>query len=312
MALRHLSSTLRHQSFKGYHVSATHWQHKLENNTALPKLSKNFRLLSADEFVSNKAVARFTPETRPLVVMLTWMNARRKRVDQYSSIYLSKGYDVLTVTIDGWQFLFPTRGAQTVAQDLLNYLHQFSIRGNQPLLLHGFSIGAYFWGEVLLKIKADVEKYSELLDRVKGVIWDSTPDFKDTVKGLPFAIAPHNLPLRVMIRSYITFHLLLLYPLATKHYIASSRALHSTPCTAPILMLICRNDPIASVESNLNVKRSWESLGIETSIKIWDESKHVSHYFLHTDDYMAEIERFLKKIKFPTADANPNQIQSKL
>ncbi|CAB0016900.1 unnamed protein product [Nesidiocoris tenuis] len=281
------------------------------NQAALPRLSKHFRLLSADEYV-NKRVPSFSPETRPLVVMLTWMSAKKKHINRYSDIYLSRGYDVLTVTIQGWELLLPSKGSQIVAQDLLNYLYHFSIRGKQPLLLHGFSVGAYFWGEVLLKVNADLSKYSELMQRVKGVIWDSTPDFKDTVIGLPIAMAPNNLPLRLLIRSYVALHLLLFYPLSTRHHIASSRALHKTPCRAPILILICKNDPIASVESYLNVKKSWESLGIETTIKIWDESKHVCHYILYPEEYIAEIEKFLAKIKFPCNVPEPNRIQSKL
>lgn len=73
----------------------------------------------------------------------------------------------------------------------------------QPLLLHGFSVGAYLWGEVLVRMKQDLELYRPVVNRIVGHIWDSGADITEIPVGFPKALFPNNPVLRNATEKYI-------------------------------------------------------------------------------------------------------------
>lgn len=50
------------------------------------------------------------PLDRPLVVMLSWLMAKKKPLLKYAEIYTEMGFDVLTIQISPWQLLWPVKG----------------------------------------------------------------------------------------------------------------------------------------------------------------------------------------------------------
>lgn len=38
----------------------------------------------------------------------------------------------------------------------------------RPILIHGFSVGGYLWGEVQLKMSQDLAKYEQLIQNITG------------------------------------------------------------------------------------------------------------------------------------------------
>lgn len=56
----------------------------------------------------------------PLVVILGWLLAKPQHLKKYSDIYTSKGFNVLTVSMSPWQFIWPTSGAQVRVLSLQN------------------------------------------------------------------------------------------------------------------------------------------------------------------------------------------------
>lgn len=81
-----------------------------------------------------------------------------------------------------------------MANDAVDFLYEN--KRFDPLLVHGFSVGGYVWGELLVKMVEDMDKYKELIDRIKGQVWDSTPDITEFSKGFPHAVFPRNAILR--------------------------------------------------------------------------------------------------------------------
>lgn len=90
---------------------------------------------------------------------------------------------------------------QLVAADLLTFLKQNE--SYQQILLHGFSVGAYMWGEALDLIESNRDKYNNITDRIVGQVWDSIADVSQIVIGFPRAVFPKNLVLQSMLQKYV-------------------------------------------------------------------------------------------------------------
>ena len=90
-----------------------------------------------------------------------------------------------------------------MAGDILKFLHLND--SYSPLLVHGFSIGGYIWGEVMVRMSSEKVKYQALIDRVIGQIWDSAADVSEIPIGLPIAVFPNNTVMQNTLRSYIMY-----------------------------------------------------------------------------------------------------------
>lgn len=71
---------------------------------------------------------------------------------------------------------------------------------------------------------------------------------------------------------------------------------HSTLVKKPCLLLLSHNDPIGSVEANVILKQSLESLGIRCDWKCWDKSNHVAHFQKYRDEYTTTLFEFLQSV----------------
>lgn len=170
------------------------------------------------------------------------------------------------------------RQLQIVASDLLQFL-DINTR-QRPILIHGFSVGGYLWGELLALVEKDKERFQPILNNIVGHIWDSAADMQDIPDGLPTAVFPNNSILQGTLRKYVRFvsltyfllfvivypyryHMRTFYDGATCHYIRSSQMFHSTMVRSPALFLMSKRDPIGKPESNQRVADNWEALGVD-------------------------------------------------
>lgn len=228
----------------------------------------------------------------PLTVVLAWMNARDSHLQRYHDLYLGLGFDVLTVRTLPLQLAFPATGAQVVAQRLLDFL--LSHPNYSRLVVHGFSVGGYQFGEVLVRIRKEEARYAQLLPRFKAQVYDSLVDYQGIPRGFPTALTKSRV-LRKLLEWAIVAQRTLLYPVSTVHWKASSRAFHENLLTCPALMINSRRDQVASVEDNLRVANSWRQRGTEVSFCLFDDSKHVQHMGRYPDRYASEVLRLLRK-----------------
>lgn len=58
--------------------------------------------------------------------------------------------------------------------------------------MHGFSGGAYVWGECMIKMEKDINLYQPILDRFRGQVWDSICDVQDFPYGMAYTVFPNN------------------------------------------------------------------------------------------------------------------------
>ncbi|KAJ8966021.1 hypothetical protein NQ317_001972, partial [Molorchus minor] len=231
-------------------------------NISSLEVTKNLSLLSAeknDSKIINLQLEK--PVDKPLVVLLSWLMAKKKHVYKYADLYLRNGFDVLNVSVTPWQLLWPTKRDAACGQGPAKvHRHQHEIF---PLVLHGFSVGGYVWGEVLVNIAAERERYAQVVDRIVGQIWDSAADITEMPVGVPISVFPRNLVMQTALKQYMLYHLKTFDKVATRHYVRSSQMFHTNLVHAPAQFFLSKADPIGTEASNQRVRESWESMGVQ-------------------------------------------------
>lgn len=67
---------------------------------------------------------RTDSERRPLAVLFGWLQAKKRHINKYGNLYLSKGFDVVTVQVPPSQVLWP-RHTQAKISKLLSLLQVY-------------------------------------------------------------------------------------------------------------------------------------------------------------------------------------------
>ncbi|XP_073954735.1 uncharacterized protein [Choristoneura fumiferana] len=254
------------------------------------------------QYISNEKVKLTTDpvtlkidkqSTRPLCVMINWLLARQKHVRKYATLYLEQGFDVLSVSCTPWQLMWPVKGSQLVAGDVLKFMTVNDTYSS--LCVHGFSVAGYLWGEVCVHALKDPKTYQPVLDRVAAQVWDSAADISEISIGVPKAVFPKNQIMQKTLKTYMEYHMKAFQHAATRHYIRSSQMFHTNPCRAPALFLLSKSDPVGAERSNRAVHDSWREMGTKCTWKCWDKSPHVQHYSHHPQEYLAALYQHLDK-----------------
>jgi Eukaryotic protein of unknown function (DUF829) len=134
-------------------------------------------------------------------------------------VLIGKGFDVLHIKANPTQILWPAR-AQAVAAQIVDFVTAPS-RRSQPILVHGFSVGGYLYGETLVRMTSDPIMAEEMSRRVRGQIFDSPVDMEGVPRGVSLAVTGSR-PAQIAIKSSLDTYLALLQKQVTRHYIRSS------------------------------------------------------------------------------------------
>ncbi|KRF79631.1 uncharacterized protein l(2)k09913 isoform X2 [Drosophila virilis] len=258
-------------------------------------ITKNMTLYTnnkANIEVDPKTLAFKKPSGNPLVLMMAWLMAKQKHLKKYAQIYTEMGFDVMVVHITPWQLLWPAKGTQMVAAETLKFLE--NNKSYAPIVMHGFSVGAYQMGEIMLQMSRDMDRYGSILDRFVCQIWDSAADITEIPVGLPKSIFPKNERMQSALRNYTLYHLRTFHNQATIHYMRSSQMFHSTLLKAPALFFVSENDPIGPPSSNQAVRENWERANIKVTFKCWPRSQHAAHLIKHREEYLETLFQHLE------------------
>lgn len=232
---------------------------------------------------------------KPAVLIFSWLNAKQKHLSKYAKLYNEQGFEVIVAQLTPWQLLWPMKGSQIVAADIVKFLKNNEFKNG--LIFHGFSVGGYLWGECLVRIARDLQNYQVVLDRVKGQIWDSAADITEIPEGVPRALFPRNPTLQNALRKYMIYHMKAFHEPATSHYIRSSQMFHTNLLRCPALFLVSKTDPVGTEVANGRVRDSWESNGVKCTFKCWDRSPHVGHFQKHPEEYIEQVFAHLRQIE---------------
>ncbi|XP_056631456.1 uncharacterized protein LOC130441692 [Diorhabda sublineata] len=273
------------------------------------ELTKNLSIISNEKINSKITDLKIEqPQDKPLLIMLSWLMAKKRYIYKYADIYLNQGFDVLNININPWQLMWPTNGSQVVAKDILKFLE--ANPSYDRLVVHGFSVGAYVWSEALVHMSTERQRYQGIIDRIAGQIWDSSADVTELSIGVPVAVFPNNKVLQNTFKQYILYHLKKFNKSATVHYVRASQMYHTNIVHAPAQIFISKTDPIGTEESNRRAKDNWENMGIRVNWKCWDKSPHVGHFRAHPEEYKAELEKFLASLNISRLSKEQNEIKA--
>ena len=184
--------------------------------------------------------------------------------------------------------------AQSVVQQVIDFTGSAE-RLSQPVLVHGFSVGGYLYGETLVKVLENPQSNGQLPDRIIGQIFDSPVD----IQGVPFGVSravTDNKVLQNIIQSSLELYLKVSENYTTKYYLKSSAAFHKNEMKVPSLLLYSERDPIGEAGQIELVMNKWKNNGTVVHSRKWEDSHHVSHYHQHPVEYIASLNQFLASI----------------
>lgn len=235
-----------------------------------------------------------TSTERRLVVLMSWLEAKEKHIEKYRQFYLDRGFDVLNVKTSPLDLLLPNVGAKKISQDFVRFLVE---KQYSDVVLHGFSVGGYMFGQVLLDIDKEEEQVREnLLQSIRGLVFDSLVPFEGTCVGVANSVTANPLAAKIL-ENMLKLYLKLGHGIATKHYLTSSEKVWGGPLKCPSLFLLSKDDRISDYRIVERLAEVWAKLGIETQMLLVDSAPHVQIFNKHHDAYVEKVESFLKHIK---------------
>lgn len=224
--------------------------------------------------------------TRPLVLILSWLMAKQQHVLKYAEVYVEKEFDVVIVVSKPWDVLWPTTGSQKIAYNIVNLLaansHNYS-----KMIIHGFSGGGYLWGECLRHYKKDPARYNNVMGRIVAQIWDSIVESTESHIGVSKAVFPENDFMQKSLQSCIQLYQSVFYDTTMCHLVKSSAALHAAEeVKAPALFFFSKADQIGTENASRNLADDWMKAGVDVTLKCFDSSPHVGHFVKYRDEYL--------------------------
>lgn len=229
-----------------------------------------------------------------MALILGWLGADSKHLMKVAQLYLDQDYDALLVRISPFQLMFPTLGGQMIADELLTFLHHNE--NYAPIVIHGFSAGAYVWSETVVKILRAKSKYEWILNRIRAQTWDSVADITEMPNGISKTLFPNNKVLEATIRHFLRAYLRLFYHVTTVHYDECQKVFYKNVVRAPALYFVGKDDLIGTERLALICKKEWSALGIPVTLKSWNESSHIKHIVLHRDEYIKMLKDHLQSL----------------
>lgn len=230
--------------------------------------------------------------TVPIVVMLSWMGASKKHLAKYTKFYEDMGYEVHCV-LNGLRTAMLPRASREQAEKVERLIA--AQPDGRPVFVHAFSIGTGIYGLVLDRVGGDLERLEALKRRVAGVVFDSgpAPIFpRDVAKGL-HTVCP-------MISKAVWEPIagaFFAVTRARKSFGKSEDALANNQFPSPQLYFYSLDDKVIpnvhhAIEGFIEKN---QQLGVEVYNKWWKNSVHACHLKMHQEEYIANLEKFVKR-----------------
>lgn len=226
--------------------------------------------------------------------MLSWLDAEHKHVMKFAQIYLDQGFDVAVSQITLWQVFWPRHGLQLISHEVVNFLA--NNENYQQVILHGFSVGGYQFGDCLNIMNKNKKKYQSTVNRVVAQVWDSMIDINTLTVGASRAfILGHPLlhdPLQKILDIYLG-----IFPKAVAQcYHQSSEMFQNNLILAPALLITSKVDPASTIPANEGIVDSWRKNGMDVKLKCFDESPHVMHFAKYRQEYTQMLYEHLRSV----------------
>ncbi|XP_016146962.1 transmembrane protein 53-like isoform X2 [Sinocyclocheilus grahami] len=256
------------------------------------KISKHITFLAND--VAWTPTASVSPvHPKPILLMLPWLGSRPQAIAKYCDIYFRTGFDVLIVESAVSQFLWPRWGLEYGGHVL--ELLESECFSQRPLLVHAFSIGGYTFGQVLVHVAKDTQRYQGLTNRIRGHIYDSLVmgSLEHMANGLGKTILPQ---MEGLVKSTSLLYFRVFKNQTVSYFSSVISVFWNTPVMAPALFFYSENDALCDYESLEKMVEFWRSRDLIVESKKWKESVHAGHLRIHPQDYLSTLEKFVQSL----------------
>lgn len=240
----------------------------------------------------------------PIAFMLGWVGCRERAIRKYARLYTDRGIDVVAVLLKPEHVYRPVSCGLATAERLVDILSS-SDTMERPVLIQGFSAGAYMYGNVLNACDARGDAGLAFTQRIKGFVFDSPVDIDGVPFGLSRAIFGNNSEGTVrqrMVQLALETYLSPSLPMR-KYYQASSDAMHghdfaagfSSPLAVPSAFLYSDADSVTISEDIQTVSGKWKARGSDVEEVVFDGTKHVMHMQTYPAEYEAAVANVVRK-----------------
>ena len=279
--------------------------------------------LRAGAGVDDPASRELESGSTPLVLMLGWVGTKERIARKYAQIYQANGFDVVALLSRPKHVVFPVARGRGTAKRLLSALRSPEGR-DRPVVVAGFSVGAYMFGNFLLELdalatrgtsglrstgelavgaartgaelRAAAEDARQVGGRFRGAIFDSPVDFTGIPFGLSRAVTNSEgtaaqRALEFAINAYLYGPL---YGFTTVHYKASSDIFKRNYLSLPSLWLFSDGDTVSTPGEIRAVSARWSTPdGAAPEEVEFEGTPHVQHLPGHTAAYTDAVTRAL-------------------
>lgn len=218
----------------------------------------------------------------------------------------AKGFDVLHIKVNPSQMLWPPH-AQSVVAQILSFLTS-PAHHSQPILVHGFSVGGYVYGETLVQIMSNAELAESMSHRIRGQVFDSPVDFEGVPRGVGMALSTLR-PLQVAVKCFLDAYTSFFRRQVTDRYVLSEQTFHRNPLRTPSLVFYSKADVVALPAPIDSLIAMWREVGVPVYTHCWENTRHVSHFHADPLTYTALLNQFLASIGFVSDDDEVEQLR---
>ena len=272
----------------------------------IPCLLKQFHYSYSEEKISEKIVIRKpleNPDNRvpPVAVILGWAGSKHHHLRKYAQLLERKGYITLMVThtLADVTFLQHTRAKQ-LSVDILHTIGKHCTKEamTTSLLFYPFSGGYVVYNFICNALDCNNDKFGKGY-KVIGTIFDSSPTPQGR-KSIPAAQKSAVDQIKNQLLKYIVWYLIgIAAPLALWYSPTAKllmKQLEDSPIKAPQLFLYSKADNIFPYQHIQHFADHRRKLGIKVEEKVWEDTKHVSHYKEHPAEYERVINKFIQNL----------------
>ncbi|KAK7500371.1 hypothetical protein BaRGS_00008278 [Batillaria attramentaria] len=175
----------------------------------------------------------------------------------------------------------------------LAVLQESDYLSSRQIVIHGFSIGAFVYTQLLLQLQQGGPAHRAVRQRLVGAVMDSPAYMDQMVRGI--ADSASNVPaVRWLVHFTLQSYLSLFPKSVTFHYRESHRVFHDN--CVPTLILYSSADRISSAEVSEDYMREWREKGYRVFCRKWGDSPHVGHFRLHPEQYTEALYSFLDHV----------------
>nr|CAB3263001.1 uncharacterized protein LOC100186401 [Phallusia mammillata] len=243
-------------------------------------------------------------ERRPIVVIFPWLGATPKHIEKYASIYTSVGFRVLVKVPETMDFLWPRRGIQNGYKFLEN-LNKMMGNEECSIIIHGMSIGCFFYCVLLLIFERQPELFKRIQSNIRCQILDSPVigSLGKMAEGTAKSVS-NSVTIQHILNAFLHFYFGTSMPFTVWYYNLFNQIIKERPLQIPTLLLSSKDDQLACIKELGKVVDCWKQQGVCLTQKVWETSEHCSHLRNFPSLYKDYVMRVL-------SDAIPEYMQKK-